>query len=231
MLVTGFPAAAFGTNCYVVAPAAGEECVVVDPGIGVLDALADVLRRHRLRPAAVLLTHGHLDHVYSVTPVCGGHGVPALVHGDDAYRLKDPLSTMDPALVAMLEQQFGASAAWAEPDDVRLVADRETVSLAGLDVEVLHAPGHTEGSVMFALADVPDGVDDVSSTVLSGDVLFAGSIGRTDLPGGDHAAMLRSLRDVVLPMPDDRLVLPGHGPATTVARERTANPFLAEAAR
>ncbi|MFP5333924.1 MAG: MBL fold metallo-hydrolase [Actinomycetes bacterium] len=231
MLVTGFPAAAFGTNCYVVAPAAGEECVVVDPGIGVLDALADVLRRHRLRPAAVLLTHGHLDHVYSVTPVCGGHGVPALVHGGDAYRLKDPLSTMDPALVAMLEQQFGASAAWAEPDDVRLVADRETVSLAGLDVEVLHAPGHTEGSVMFALADVPDGVDDVSSTVLSGDVLFAGSIGRTDLPGGDHAAMLRSLRDVVLPMPDDRLVLPGHGPATTVARERTANPFLAEAAR
>ena len=103
MLVTSFPAAAFATNCYVVAPAAGEECLVVDPGIGVLDTLADVLAEHRLRPAAVLLTHGHADHVYSVTPVCGGNGVPALVHGDDRYRLADPFATLDPQLLAMLE--------------------------------------------------------------------------------------------------------------------------------
>ena len=229
MLLTGFPAAAFGTNCYVVAPAAGEECLVVDPGIGVLDRLGEVLQEHRLRPAAVLLTHGHLDHVASVTPVCGANGVPALVHGDDAYRLQDPVATLDPALVAMLEQQFGPSAAWTAPDDVRLLTDRERVDLAGLSVEVSHAPGHTEGSVLFTLAGVPDGVDaPVTSTLLSGDVLFAGSIGRTDLPGGDHAAMLRSLRDVVLPMPDDRLVLPGHGPATTIGRERSANPYLLE---
>lgn len=229
MLVTGFPAAAFGTNCYVLAPAAGEECVVVDPGIEVLDTLAEVLSEHRLRPAAVLLTHGHLDHVYSVTPVCGAHGVPALVHDEDAYRLKDPVSTLDPALVAMLEQQFGRSATWTEPDDVRLLTDGEHLPLAGLGVDVVHAPGHTEGSVMFVLDDVPDGVGDqvaVASTVLSGDVLFAGSIGRTDLPGGDHPTMLRSLRDAVLPMPDDRLVLPGHGPATTIGRERGANPYL-----
>lgn len=233
MLVTGFPAAAFGTNCYVVAPAAGEECLVVDPGIGVLDRLGEVLREHRLRPAAVLLTHGHLDHVWSVTPVCGGSGVPALVHGDDAYRLKDPVSTLDPALVAMLEQQFGSAARWTEPDDVRTLVDGETVAMAGLAVGVRHAPGHTEGSALFTLDDVPDGLSgaEVSSTVLSGDVLFAGSIGRTDLPGGDHAAMLRSLRDVVLPMPDDRLVLPGHGPATTIGRERSANPYLLEVAR
>jgi glyoxylase-like metal-dependent hydrolase (beta-lactamase superfamily II) len=229
VLVTGFPAAAFGTNCYVLAAAAGEECVVVDPGIEVLDTLAEVLSEHRLRPAAVLLTHGHLDHVYSVTPVCGAHGVPALVHDEDAYRLEDPVSTLDPALVAMLEQQFGRSATWTEPDDVRLLTDGEHLSLAGLGVDVVHAPGHTEGSVMFVLDDVPDGVGDqaaVASTVLSGDVLFAGSIGRTDLPGGDHPTMLRSLRDAVLPMPDDRLVLPGHGPATTIGRERGANPYL-----
>ena len=234
MLVTGFPAAAFGTNCYVVAPASGEECLVVDPGVGVLDALGEVLRQHGLRPAAVLLTHGHLDHVYSVTPVCSSAGVPAVVHADDAYRLKDPLGTLDPALVAMLEQQFGTSAAWAEPDDVRLASDGQPLALAGLTVGVVHAPGHTEGSVMFILDDVPQGVQGIeglTSTVLTGDVLFAGSIGRTDLPGGDHEAMLRSLRETVLPMPDDRLVLPGHGPATTMARERTTNPYLREVGR
>ena len=228
VLVTGFPAAAFGTNCFVLAPGPGEECLVVDPGIAVLDALGDALREHGLRPAAVLLTHGHVDHVYSVTPVCGASGVPALIHGDDAYRLKDPLSGLDPALVSMLEQQFGTAATWSEPDDVRLLDDGQRLGLAGLTVGVVHAPGHTEGSVMFTLDDVPEGVqaDDVGSTVLSGDVLFAGSIGRTDLPGGDHEAMLRSLRDTVLPMPDDRLVLPGHGPATTIGRERATNPYL-----
>lgn len=232
MLVTGFPAAAFGTNCYVLSPGEGEECVVVDPGIGVLDDLAEVLRRHRLRPAAVLLTHGHLDHVYSVTPVCGAHGVPALVHADDVYRLEDPLSSMDPSLVAMLSAQFGQAATWSEPDDVRPLADAETLSVAGLDIAISHAPGHTEGSIMFALDGTPDGADgSVSRTVLSGDVLFAGSIGRTDLPGGDHPAMLRSLRDKVLTLDDDTLVLPGHGPATTIARERTTNPYLTELAR
>ena len=229
MLVTGFPAAAFGTNCYVVAPAPGQECLVVDPGIGVLDQLAAVLRQHRLRPAAVLLTHGHLDHVYSVTPVCGAHGIAVSVHGDDRYRLADPFATLDPALVAMLEQQFQSRAHWSEPDDVRTFADGDVLQVAGLDVQVTHAPGHTEGSVLFGLAGVPEGFEG-TSTLLSGDVLFAGSIGRTDLPGGDGAAMTRSLREKVLPLPDDTLVLPGHGPATSIGRERASNPFLREAA-
>lgn len=235
--MTAFAAAAFGTNCYVAASGPGEECVVVDPGIGVLDDLAAVLTEHRLRPAAVLLTHGHLDHVYSVTPVCQGHGVPALVHGDDGYRLADPLSLLDPSLVAMLEQQFGERATWTEPDDLRTVADGERLDLAGLRLSVLHAPGHTEGSVMFALDGVPDSLTGSrgepgrpTSTVLTGDVLFRGSIGRTDLPGGSHPAMLRSLREVVLPLDDATLLLPGHGPATTMAQERTSNPYLREVA-
>ncbi|HEX6233221.1 MAG TPA: MBL fold metallo-hydrolase [Jiangellaceae bacterium] len=223
MLTVGFPAAAFGTNCYVLAPDAGQECVVVDPGIGVLDRLDEVLREHRLKPQAVLLTHGHLDHVYSVTPVCNARGVAAYVHGDDRYRLVDPLATLDPSLVAMLEMQFGGSAKWAEPDDVRLLPDGATIALAGLDIEVDHAPGHTEGSVMFRL---PDGGEQGAELCLSGDVLFAGSIGRTDLPGGDHAAMLRSLAQKVLPLRDDTTVLPGHGPATTIGRERATNPYL-----
>jgi glyoxylase-like metal-dependent hydrolase (beta-lactamase superfamily II) len=232
VLVTGFPSAVFGTNCYVVASAAGEECLVVDPGIEVVDQLADVLREHRLRPAAVLLTHGHLDHTYSVTPVCGAHGVAAYVHPADRERLVDPLAEFaSSGLLAMLEQQFGRAATWAEPDDVVQVGEDAPLELAGLRVDVVHAPGHTAGSVMFALPGVPDGAaagEDLSSTLLTGDVLFAGSIGRTDLPGGDFAAMQWSLRERVLPQPDDVLVLPGHGPATTIGRERAANPFLRE---
>jgi glyoxylase-like metal-dependent hydrolase (beta-lactamase superfamily II) len=228
VLTIGFPAVVAATNCYVLAPAAGEECLVVDPGVGVTGQLAEVLREHRLRPAAVLLTHGHFDHVYSVTPVCGSAGVSAYIHGDDRYRLEDPLSSVGPDLIAMFEQQFGQKATWQEPTDVLHLVDGQMLRIAGLELAVLHAPGHTQGSVMFALPDVPDGIgaDVAASTLLSGDVLFAGSIGRTDLEGGDPAAMNRSLRDVVLPMPDDVLVLPGHGPATTIERERAANPYL-----
>ena len=227
MFVRSLVADAFGTNCYVLAPAEGEECLVVDPGIGVVDRLQDVLAEHRLRPAAVLLTHGHLDHVYSVTPVCGGT-LGAYIHADDRYRLADPVATLDPALRHALEQQFGRRATWSEPEVVVEITDRQGLELAGLHVEVAHAPGHTEGSVLFSLPALPHGIPapDLDRTVLSGDVLFAGSIGRTDLPGGDPAAMTRSLRDVVLRLEDSTLVLPGHGPATTMARERVANPSL-----
>jgi hydroxyacylglutathione hydrolase len=228
VLAVAFPAAAFDTNCYVLAASAGEECLVVDPGIGVEATLREVLTEHRLRPAAVLLTHGHLDHVYSVTPVCGGD-TAAYIHGDDRYRLHDPVAGLAPGTLAMLEQQFGQRARWQEPEHVVEVADRQVLTLAGLKVEVLHAPGHTEGSTMFGLDAVPDGLpgeEGLDRTMVSGDVLFAGSIGRTDLPGGDHAAMERSLRDVVLPLPDSTLVLTGHGPATTMRRERHTNPFL-----
>jgi glyoxylase-like metal-dependent hydrolase (beta-lactamase superfamily II) len=228
VLTIAFPAAAFATNCYILATAAGEECLIVDPGIGVEDRISDVLAEHRLRPAAVLLTHGHLDHVYSVTPVCGSE-TAAYIHADDRYRLVDPVRTLEPSLVMMLEQQFGKAASWTEPTTVVEVSDRQTLTLAGLEVEVLHAPGHTEGSVMFRLPSLPDGIGSehaLTSTLLSGDVLFAGSIGRTDLPGGDPAAMERSLRDVVLPLPDPTLVLTGHGPATTIERERSGNPYL-----
>ncbi|MBC7309780.1 MAG: MBL fold metallo-hydrolase [Tetrasphaera sp.] len=228
MLTIAFPAAAFATNCYVIATSAGEECVIVDPGIGVEDRLAEVLAQHRLRPAAVLLTHGHLDHVYSVTPVCGSD-TAAYIHSDDRYRLADPLATLDRGLLAMLEQQFGRSATWTEPSTIVEITDRQRLSIAGLQLEVLHAPGHTEGSAMFRLPTVPEGLGDdhgLTGTLISGDVLFAGSIGRTDLPGGSHEAMLRSLRDVVLPLPDPTLVLTGHGPATTIGREREVNPYL-----
>jgi hydroxyacylglutathione hydrolase len=240
MLIAGFPSAVFGTNCYVLATGAGQGCVVVDPGVEVLGDLAEVLREHRLRPEAVLLTHGHVDHTYSVTPVCGAHGVAAHIHSDDRPRLVDPLAEFaSSGLLDMLEQEFGRAASWAEPDNVVEIGDEATLEIAGLRLDVVHAPGHTQGSVMFAVPQVPDEgpepagpgrPDGLSRTLLTGDVLFAGSIGRTDLPGGDHAAMLRSLRERVLPQPDDTYVLPGHGPSTTIGRERSTNPFLRELA-
>ena len=222
MLVTGFPSAVFGTNCFVVAPGPGEHAVVVDPGIEVEAQLDEVLREHRLQPVAVLLTHGHLDHTFSVTPGCGAKGIPAYLHPGDAGMLADPMSGVSPQTAAMFAGGlFGGRLEWSEPDDVRGLEDGQVLQLAGLELTVDHAPGHTPGSVAFRLPG-----DETSQVMLSGDLLFAGSIGRTDLPGGDTEAMMRSLARTVLPLADDVRVLPGHGPETTIGQERATNPFL-----
>ncbi|GAA2704867.1 MULTISPECIES: MBL fold metallo-hydrolase [Actinoplanes] len=223
MLVTSFPAEAFGTNCYVVAAGPGEQCLVVDPGIGVLDQLDEVLAQHRLSPAAVLLTHGHLDHTFSVTPVCGARGITAYVHPADLEMLADPAKGLSMDLNAL----FGGRLPYSEPEDVATLADGMVLSLAGLEITVDHTPGHTGGSVMFRLPGANSSWD-AEELCLSGDVLFAGSIGRTDLPGGSTPTMMASLRDKVLPLADDTVVLPGHGPATTIGRERASNPYLRE---
>ncbi|MBO4163909.1 MULTISPECIES: MBL fold metallo-hydrolase [Micromonospora] len=225
MLVAGFPADAFGTNCYVVATAPGEQCVVVDPGIGVLDRLDAVLAEHRLHPAAVLLTHGHLDHTFSVAPVCGARGIPAYVHPEDRELLADPTKALSMDLTAL----FGGRLPYTEPDDVAELTDGATLALAGLEITVDHAPGHTGGSVLFRLPGTGSPWE-ADQLCLSGDVLFAGSIGRTDLPGGSMPRMLASLREKVLPLADDTVVLPGHGPRTTIGRERVRNPYLVDVA-
>lgn len=225
MLVAGFPADAFGTNCYVVATAPGEQCVVVDPGIGVIDRLDALLAEHRLHPVAVLLTHGHLDHTFSVAPVCGARGITAYVHPADRELLADP----GKALSMDLTQLFGGRLPYAEPDDVAELTDGVTLELAGLEITVDHAPGHTRGSVLFRMPGA-DSEWDAEQICFSGDVLFAGSIGRTDLPGGSMPEMIASLRDKILPLADDTVVLPGHGPATTIGRERATNPYLRQIA-
>ncbi|WP_426505924.1 MBL fold metallo-hydrolase [Dactylosporangium sp. McL0621] len=219
MLVAGFPAEAFGTNCFVVAPGPGEQCVVIDPGIGVTDRLDEVLAQHRLQPAAVLLTHGHLDHTFSVTPVCGARGITAYIHPDDAEMLADPAKGLSTDLTAL----FGGRLTWTEPEDVAPLEDGLVLKIAGLELTVDHAPGHTRGSVMFR------GADGDAALCFSGDVLFRDSIGRTDLPGGSLDQMMASLRDKVLTLPDETVVLPGHGPETTIGRERARNPYLREA--
>jgi hydroxyacylglutathione hydrolase len=226
MLVLGFPAAAMDTNCYVLAPGEGEECVVVDPGIGVDQMLDEILDAHRLRPVAVLLTHGHFDHTMSVSPVCGARHIPAFIHPDDADRLADPLA----GLPEQMRQAMGPRLTWTEPTDVRVLSDGLVLDLGGVQLVVDHAPGHTQGSVMFRTPGAVSGVTaEPSPLCVTGDVLFAGSIGRTDLPGGDHALMQASLRSKILPLDDTTVVLPGHGPASTIGRERRVNPYLTEA--
>lgn len=217
MLVAGFPAGAFQTNCYVVATAAGEACVVIDPGQDAVAPLEALLTEHRLTPVAVLLTHGHLDHVFSVAPVCDGHDVPAWIHPDDRMLLTDPLRGLSPQATAV----FGGPLTLREPREVRPLDDGAALELAGLTVAVEHTPGHTAGSVIFS-TPTEEGVE----VVFAGDTLFAGSIGRTDLPGGDPARMQASLRDRLLVRDDSTVVLPGHGPTTTIGRERASNPFL-----
>ena len=221
MLIAGFPAGPWGTNCYVVATGAGSECVVVDPGKDAAAGVAEVVREHRLKPVSVLVTHGHVDHMWCVAPVAGTYDATAWIHPADRHLLLDPMAGMSPETTRML---LGEDHSWAEPDDVRELADGATLELAGLEFVVDHTPGHTEGSVTFRS---PYGAsDEISEVMFAGDLLFAGSIGRTDLPGGDHPTMLRSLAAKVLPLADDVVVLPGHGEQTSIGRERATNPYL-----
>jgi hydroxyacylglutathione hydrolase len=214
VLVLGFPAGPWETNCWVVAPGRGEQCVVIDPGYDASGPLDELLADYRLQPVAVLLTHGHVDHTWSVTPVCGAKDVPALIHPADREMLTNPNIGLGAPAGAPILGRFE----WAEPADVRELTDGEALSLAGMDLVVDWVPGHTRGSVTFTSA----------GEFFAGDLLFAGSIGRTDLPGGSYEQMLASLSRVPLGLPDETVVHPGHGPDTTIGRERATNPFLTD---
>jgi len=211
VLIAGFPAGTFAANCYIVAPAVGEECVIIDPGQDAGPGIEEILAEHRLKPAAVLLTHGHLDHIWSVAPVCGAKDIPAYIHPADRALLSDPAKGFP---LGIGQQLFGGLT-FTEPDDVKELTDGEALDLIGLSIVVDHMPGHTRGSVTFR----------VPGTLFSGDLLFAGSIGRTDLPGGDYETILRSLARTMT-LPDQTVVLSGHGPRTTIGAERHGNPYL-----
>lgn len=225
VLIAGFPAGPWGTNCFVVATGPRSECIVIDPGKDAMPGVDEVVREHHLQPVAVLVTHGHLDHMWSVTPVCEARDVPAYIHPADRHLLSDPMAGISGDTRVMFEQMTGGRLQFAEPDDVRLLEDEHSVDLAGLTFGVRHAPGHTPGSTVF----LTDAQDDIPPIMYSGDLLFAGSIGRTDLPGGDTAQMMRSLSSVVLPQPPEMVVLPGHGEQTTIGQELAGNPFLEQA--
>ncbi len=223
MLIASFPTGPWQTNTYVVATAPGTECVVIDPGLGAESGVSELVAEHRLKPVALMLTHGHLDHMFSVTPLCRSHSAVCWVHPADRDLLSDPLLAMGAETRELLSRLAPDHPGFVEPDEVRELVDSATLQVAGIDFRVTHAPGHTPGSTMYQTLSQVAGEE---SVVFTGDVLFAGSIGRTDLPGGDVGQMLESLRTKVLPLPDPVVVLPGHGPATTMATERATNLYL-----
>jgi glyoxylase-like metal-dependent hydrolase (beta-lactamase superfamily II) len=227
--------AVFGARCSVIV-ADDDTCVVVDAGAGVTDDVLAVVAERGLRPTAVLATHGHVDHTWDAARLSEALDVPVRLHAADAYRLADPFGTLgllgssadpthDPSgpLAQALVAVGVDPAAYTAPrrvetfggvDDVRS-ADT-LLELGGLRLVARHAPGHTEGSTLYL----------VDQLAFTGDVLFAGSIGRTDLPGGDDSTMQRTLRDVVATLPPQTVVVPGHGPTSDIATELAHNPYL-----
>ncbi|MGE2689931.1 MBL fold metallo-hydrolase [Mycolicibacterium pulveris] len=220
MLITGFPAGMLACNCYVLAPRAGADAIVVDPGQRAMAPLRRILDEHHLTPAAVLLTHGHIDHIWSAQKVADMYGCPAYIHPEDRYMLTDPIKDFGRGMFAGIAQlAFGAL--FREPRQlVELDRDGDKLELGGITVTVDHTPGHTRGSVVFRAAEGPQEV------VFSGDTLFRGSVGRTDLPGSSGRDLLGSIVTKLLVLDDDTVVLPGHGEKSTIGFERRYNPFL-----
>ena len=219
MLIDRVVAPYFETNCWILATAAGQEAVIVDPGIGrpnLVKSISEKISEHKLKPVAVLITHGHLDHMFSVVPLTTEIPMRTFISPDDRFLLTNPLAALDKGGVSkQLITTFGAD--FKEPSDVVELEDFSRFEIAGLDIGAIFAPGHTKGSVVFTVND---------EQLISGDVLFAGSIGRTDLPTGSASDMRKTLRERILTLPDGLNVLPGHGGQTTIATERVRNPYL-----
>ena len=215
MFVLSSVAEFLGVNCYAVAREGASECVLFDAGLNGAPELHELLKEEGLTPVALVLTHGHPDHILGLPHFYEEFGVlPTYLHSDDVYRVDRPADTMNPQFKAMLAPLV---AQWEVPQ-VQRYEDGDVLQLAGLDIQVVHTPGHTEGSCVF---EVTEGTE---SLLFSGDVLFAGSIGRVDLPGGDPEAMQRSL-EIVKGLANQP-VYPGHGPATRLDHEKRVNPFL-----
>ncbi|MFT4086918.1 MAG: MBL fold metallo-hydrolase [Gordonia sp. (in: high G+C Gram-positive bacteria)] len=225
MLIAAFPAGMFQTNCYVVADDEGGEAVVVDPGQDSAPRVREILAEHSLTPVAIFLTHGHLDHTWNAQELADEFSIPAYIHAGDRPMLANPGEGLGKALATMI-----GSLEFKEPEKVLEFVDGEDVEIAGRRWRVDHAPGHSPGSVLLTIdVDDPAGSGETFEVCFAGDVLFQGSIGRTDLPGGDHRQLLDSISARLLGRADETLILPGHGPQTTIGAERAANPFLADA--
>ncbi|MGH8873685.1 MAG: MBL fold metallo-hydrolase [Acidimicrobiia bacterium] len=211
MLVWGRPLWVALTNCYVVTAEQGSQAVVIDAPPD-LPAVLELLAEHDLQPVGLLVTHGHVDHVGGAGEVVRKTGMTAYLHPDDDWLALDPETQLRGLFGQLPPGDF------APPERFEQLTDGGVLEMAGLRLQVLHTPGHTPGHCCFYLEG--------EGTLFSGDQLFAGSIGRTDLPGGDFPTLMRSMEEKVLTLPEDVVVYPGHGPATTLARERRTNPFL-----
>ena len=216
MLLTGFPAGMLQCNCYILAARAGSDAIIVDPGQRAMGRIREILDENRLTPSAVLLTHGHVDHIWSAQKVADTYGCPVFIHPEDRFMLTDPIKGFGPRLA-----QLAFGVLFSEPKQVvELDRDGDKLDLGGITVTVDHTPGHTRGSVVFRVSDGP------ADLAFTGDTLFKQSVGRTDLPGGSGRDLLDSIVTKLLVLDDDTVVLPGHGPQTTIGAERRTNPFL-----
>jgi glyoxylase-like metal-dependent hydrolase (beta-lactamase superfamily II) len=196
-------------NCSILGDAESGEAMVIDPGADV-EQILELVQRHGLRVTQIVVTHAHIDHVGGAMKLKERTGAPVLMNQNDH------------ALLRMLDTQ----ASWigmAPPGEVKIdssLSDGDHVRSGAIDVLVLHTPGHTEGSISLFAAE--------QQLLVAGDTLFAGSIGRTDLPGGSYDKIMSSLRGRLMQLPDETVVIPGHGPLTTIGAERETNPFIAD---
>lgn len=220
MLIDRVIAPYFETNCWILAPGSGQECIIVDPGMArpnLVNEIEQKVSDLKLKPVAVFITHGHLDHTFSVLPLTKQIPMRTFVTGADRFLLTDPMGALDRGGVSeQFLSAFGAEK-FKEPDEIVELEDFSTFEVAGMQITSIFAPGHTKGSVIFTVDN---------QQLISGDVLFAGSIGRTDLPTGSANQMRKTLRDRILTLPDGLNVLPGHGGQTTIGIERVRNPYL-----
>ena len=207
MIRETFPVGPLQCNCTVLGDEATGEATVVDPGAEIARILA-TLARHHLSLQAIVVTHAHIDHIAGALALKQATGAPVLYHQADL------------PLVAMMSSQaewIGVATPEVRPPD-HSPGDNEAIAVGHSPGKLLHTPGHTEGSLCLHLPE--------ANLLLAGDTLFAGSVGRTDLPGGHHGRLIGSIRERLLPLPDETVVVPGHGPETTIGRERVSNPFL-----
>jgi glyoxylase-like metal-dependent hydrolase (beta-lactamase superfamily II) len=210
----------FETNCWILALGTGQECIIVDPGMAKPNLVNEIEQKGselKLKPVAVFITHGHLDHTFSVLPLTKQVPMRTFVTGADRFLLTDPMGALDRGGVSeQFLRAFGVEK-FREPDEIVELEDFSSFEVAGMQITSIFAPGHTKGSVIFTVEN---------QQLISGDVLFAGSIGRTDLPTGSASQMRKTLRDRILTLPDGLNVLPGHGGQTTIGTERVRNPYL-----
>lgn len=195
----------YAANCYILADEKTKNAAIIDPG-GDYEEILRVIERESLRPQYIILTHGHLDHIGAVKEVKEKTNAMILIHELDQDMLTDDKKNLSFFVSAKIKKVF--------PD--KLLKDGDKLDLGGLALEIIHTPGHTKGSICIKAGDI----------IFSGDTLFNGSIGRTDLPGGSYEEIIKSIKEKILIYKDEILVYPGHGSATTLGNERVNNPFL-----